>query len=495
MGVHAHGAVAKAKPCSSSSSSRRLFLLVVVLVVLIGSYCAAAAADEEMNSSSNRGSRSRRRRRSRSRRRAAATAADAVTPAPLMVPITILKSAVDSGAVCMDGTPPAYHLHPGSGAGNNSWIVNLEGGGWCNNVRACQFRKASRRGSSDLMEKEIPFGGIMSSSPVDNPDFYKWNRVKIRYCDGASFAGEGFDKENGFYFRGQRIWDATVRHLLSIGMASAEQVLLTGCSAGGLAVILHCDQFQAFFPRSTTVVKCLADAGLFLDASDVSGGRSLRSYYSDIVAMQGVAPNLPPACTARLDTTSVRRLLPCSFLATSSTKMHACMLLVQLVLTQCMAMAIGCNAMQCFFPQNVIDGINTPIFLLNAAYDVWQIQESLAPTGADPSGAWRACKSNHSACDASQMKFLQDFRDQMVASVNNGFAGSRSNGLFINSCFAHCQSELPMTWSDNAAGGGASPAIQSRGIAKSVGDWYFGRAQVKAIDCPYPCDRTCRNII
>ncbi|KAG0537560.1 hypothetical protein BDA96_03G159100 [Sorghum bicolor] len=420
MGVHAHGAVAKAKPCSSSSSSRRLFLLVVVLVVLIGSYCAAAAADEEMNSSSNRGSRSRRRRRSRSRRRAAATAADAVTPAPLMVPITILKSAVDSGAVCMDGTPPAYHLHPGSGAGNNSWIVNLEGGGWCNNVRACQFRKASRRGSSDLMEKEIPFGGIMSSSPVDNPDFYKWNRVKIRYCDGASFAGEGFDKENGFYFRGQRIWDATVRHLLSIGMASAEQVLLTGCSAGGLAVILHCDQFQAFFPRSTTVVKCLADAGLFLDASDVSGGRSLRSYYSDIVAMQGVAPNLPPACTARLDTTS------------------------------------------CFFPQNVIDGINTPIFLLNAAYDVWQIQESLAPTGADPSGAWRACKSNHSACDASQMKFLQDFRDQMVASVNNGFAGSRSNGLFINSCFAHCQSELPMTWSDNAAGGGASPAIQSR---------------------------------
>jgi len=25
-------------------------------------------------------------------------------------------------------------------------------------------------------------------------DFYNWNRVKIRYCDGASFAGEGFDK-------------------------------------------------------------------------------------------------------------------------------------------------------------------------------------------------------------------------------------------------------------------------------------------------------------
>ncbi|CAO2180080.1 unnamed protein product [Urochloa humidicola] len=429
------GVVASKKPCCRP-------LLLVLLLVLVGNCCveaAAVAADEQISSKGGGGSG---RRRSSSRRRAAAAA-------PLMVPITILKSAVDAGAVCMDGTPPAYHLDPGSGAGNNSWIVNLEGGGWCNNVRACQFRKTSRRGSSDLMEKEIPFGGIMSNSPVDNPDFYNWNRVKIRYCDGASFAGEGFDKENGFYFRGQRIWEATVRHLLSIGMASADKVLLTGCSAGGLAVILHCDEFQAFF-QPTTAVKCLADAGLFLDVVDVSEGRSRRSYYSDIVAMQGVAPNLPPACTARLDATS------------------------------------------CFFPENVIDGIKTPIFLLNAAYDVWQIQESLAPNAADPSGAWKACKSNRSACDASQMMFLQDFRDHMVATVR-GFSGSRSNGLFINSCFAHCQSELPATWS-NAAGGG-SPAIQNKGIAKSVGDWYFGRAEVKAIDCPYACDGTCRHII
>jgi len=78
-------------------------------------------------------------------------------------------------------------------------------------------------------------------------------------------------QENGFYFRGQRIWDAVIRHLLSIGMASADQVLLTGCSAGGLAVVLHCDEFQAFFPHTDaggrgTTVKCLADAGLFLDA-------------------------------------------------------------------------------------------------------------------------------------------------------------------------------------------------------------------------------------
>lgn len=32
---------------------------------------------------------------------------------------------------------------------------------------------------------------------------------------------------------------------------------------------------------------------------------------------------------------------------------------------------------------------------------------------------------------------------------------------------------------------------QLQAIATAVGDWYFDRATVKAIDCPYPCDKTC----
>ena len=70
----------------------------------------------------------------------------------------------------------------------------------------------------------------------------------------------------GLYVRGQRIWEEAIQHLLSMGMSSADQVLLTACSAGGLAAILHCDQFSAFFAGRNTTVKCLADAGLFLDA-------------------------------------------------------------------------------------------------------------------------------------------------------------------------------------------------------------------------------------
>lgn len=28
----------------------------------------------------------------------------------------------------------------------------------------------------------------------NSTDFYNWNRVRVRYCDSASFAGEGYDE-------------------------------------------------------------------------------------------------------------------------------------------------------------------------------------------------------------------------------------------------------------------------------------------------------------
>lgn len=42
------------------------------------------------------------------------------------------------------------------------------------------------------------------------------------------------------------------------------------------------------------------------------------------------------------------------------------------------------------------------------------------------------------------------FRNQMLNAIK-GFSRARQNGLFINSCFAHCQSERSDTWfADNS---------------------------------------------
>ncbi|KAL9233440.1 hypothetical protein vseg_008441 [Gypsophila vaccaria] len=365
---------------------------------------------------------------------------------PLMVPLTLIHGAAEKGAVCLDGTLPGYHWHRGFGSGANSWLIQLEGGGWCNNIRTCVYRKTTRRGSSKFMEKELAFTGILSNKPEENPDFFNWNRIKVRYCDGASFAGEGQDEANQMYFRGQRIWLAAMEELMANGMRTADRALLSGCSAGGLASILHCDEFAALFSGHTKV-KCLSDAGLFLDAMDVSGGHTLRTFFHGVVTYLGVEKNLPPSCTNHLDPTS------------------------------------------CFFPQNLIDHIKTPLFLLNAAYDAWQVQASLAPKSADPHHLWDQCKMNHARCSSNQIQFFQKFRHQMLNSVAE-FTRSRPNGLFINSCFAHCQSERQDTWFADD-----SPVMQNKPVAIAVGDWYFDRATTKLIDCPYPCDNSCHNLI
>ncbi|KAF3787380.1 Pectin acetylesterase 7 [Nymphaea thermarum] len=410
-----------------------------------------------------------------------------VTDIPVMVPLTLV-------AVCLDGTLPGYHLHRGFGSGANSWLIHLEGGAWCNTVGNCAFRKTTALGSSKFMEKQLPFTGILSNNPAENPDFFNWNRVRIRYCDGASFSGEGEDKVSNLYFRGQRIWLAAVEDLMSKGMRHAKQqtlliyslyvdftvisininlfelqivihilyfswycfevifsavaayllrvthaavqALLSGCSAGGLASILHCDEFHELFPRGTRV-KCLSDAGYFMDAKELA-------IYLYIKRGSNFSEALP--------------LVPLRW--------H-----------------------KCFFPQNLVANIRTPLFLLNAAYDSWQLQASLATQPADPHGHWTACKMNPAHCDASQIGFLQGFRMSMLNSLRS-FSSFRQNGLFVNSCFAHCQSESQDTWFADG-----SPTLGGKKIAAAVWDWYFERSEIKETDCAYPCDKTCHNLI
>lgn len=96
------------------------------------------------------------------------------------------------------------------------------------------------------MEKEIPFTGILSNSAEDNPgfhsikqpellyfcflhlqtpfphvlfpvvaDFFNWNRVKIRYCDGASFAGDSEHKVN-FYVLVLLKIEITLKYLMIV---------------------------------------------------------------------------------------------------------------------------------------------------------------------------------------------------------------------------------------------------------------------------------------
>ncbi|XP_050103023.1 pectin acetylesterase 8-like isoform X2 [Malus sylvestris] len=348
--------------------------------------------------------------------------------------------------MCLDGSAPAYHFDKGFGAGINNWLVHVEGGGWCNSVATCLDRKNNYRGSSTKMEKTMSFSGVLGNKQQTNPDFYNWNRIKVRYCDGSSFTGdvEAVDPATNLHFRGARVFRAIIDDLLAKGMKNAQTALLSGCSAGGLASILNCDNFHSLLPVGTKV-KCLADAGYFINAKTVSGSQYIQTFYSEVVALHGSAKNLPASCTSRM------------------------------------------SPGLCFFPQNVVPQTRTPIFFVNAAYDSWQIKNILAPGVADPKGAWKNCKLSIKNCSPSQLQTMQEYRLQFLNAVA-GASSSSSNGLFIDSCYAHCQIGTQETWLATD-----SPMLSKTTIAKAVGDWYYDRTPFKNIDCPYPCNPTCKN--
>ncbi|XP_061352229.1 pectin acetylesterase 8-like [Gastrolobium bilobum] len=364
----------------------------------------------------------------------------------ISVRITYVESAVPKGAVCLDGSPPAYHFDKGVGAGINNWIVHFEGGGWCNNVTTCLDRRDTRLGSSKKMDQQLSFSGFFSNSQKFNPDFYNWNRIKVRYCDGSSFTGdvEAVDPATNLHFRGARVFVAVIEDLLAKGMKNAKNAILSGCSAGGLTSILQCDHFKALLPTSTKV-KCLSDAGYFINVKDVSGAQHIQELYSQVVETHGSAKNLPTSCTSRL------------------------------------------SPGLCFFPQNVASQINTPIFFVNAAYDSWQIKNILAPGVADPHGQWRNCKLDIKNCSPGQLNTMQGFRTEFLKALSV-VGNSPSKGTFIDSCYAHCQTGMQETWLRND-----SPLLANTTIAKAVGDWFYERRSFHQIDCTYPCNPTCHN--
>ncbi|KAL0432673.1 UNVERIFIED_CONTAM: Pectin acetylesterase 8 [Sesamum latifolium] len=241
-----------------------------------------------------------------------------------LVDITLLKSAVSKGAVCLDGSPPAYFLQKGSGDGADNWLVYLEGGGWCASHDGCDQRTRTVVGSSNLRKGAAYFGQILSSDQTINPDFYNWNIVSVVYCDGSSYMETS--KE------GARIFDAIMEDLLAKGMKNAKNAILSGGSAGGLGTILHCDGFRALLP-SASRVKCISDSGFFIHAKDLPGAKKREQLFDFITAYHNINK-----------------------------------------------FVLYTKKIQCLFPKNIVKDIQTPFFFLESAFDDHQLKKHFFQT-------------------------------------------------------------------------------------------------------------------
>jgi hypothetical protein len=106
------------------------------------------------------------------------------------------------GAKCLGGQSPQYEISLNNST--SKWVLFLEGGGWCygkdakSTIDSCAgrggFTPPANTGAvftADGYDNSggADIGGIMAADPKINPDFYSWNKIFMRYCDGASFGG------------------------------------------------------------------------------------------------------------------------------------------------------------------------------------------------------------------------------------------------------------------------------------------------------------------
>ena len=189
------------------------------------------------------------------------------------VQVLLKEYVASTGARCLDGTPGAYYIRKGVGSGANKWYIHHQGGGWCESWDDCYARSNSSLGSSAGYASSTALkGGYFDPSPQVNPMMYNWNTVFMPYCDGGSFSGNNETittyKGKPLYYVGKRVREAVYDSLLQHqNLRAATDVVISGCSAGGLATFLHTDQWCDSLKRDATQrVKCvgLPDSGASL---------------------------------------------------------------------------------------------------------------------------------------------------------------------------------------------------------------------------------------
>ena len=341
-------------------------------------------------------------------------------------------------ARCLDGSPPGYYMRYASAPENaTKYVVYFQGGGWCTSAPDCHARAATSMGSSlawpdDVTALDVAAGGgVLSPDEVFNPDFASWNAVFVAYCDGGSFSGDRSEPtEDGLWFRGRAIMTSVVADLLvTKGMQYAEQVLMTGGSAGGLTVALHADYFRSLLPSSVRF-GAMIDAGWF-DPGIFSGAGSHAS-------------------GSALFEHEIRRMA--AFMnATSNAACEA---------------AYADDKATCMFAMAVFPYLQSDTFVSQSAYDSFQL------LSIDDIGCATYGDQDLHNCSAESMASIDAFgksmRESIKAAMNSSPHHSQSAGCFVSACITHVQNtpnEGHDEWDLQVAG---------RALRDVVRAWFFG---------------------
>ena len=336
----------------------------------------------------------------------------------------LIKFDTDSSAVCLDGTPGGYYYRKGT---DNVWLIEAEGGGWCVSLSDCLARSKTDLGSSS---KWAPTGcpgmdggsnGMFSNDCTINPYFCNSHGVHMNYCDGGSFASnlESPILYNGtsLYFQGRSILDETLSALLNLGMNEASLVVLKGCSAGGLATILHADYVSAFIKKNVpnAITVAVPDAGFFMDHNNTLGNPSYTPLYEWVAETMNVSTSVNNACV--------------SFYPPE-------------------------EQWRCFMAQYVAPFVTTPMFLAQDTMDSWQMTNIYQ----------LPCNPYHGSgnCNASELDLVRQYRKDMLVALQPVLSNPIHGG-FYTACVQHCHSNIDACYN--------SEIVQNQSMSQTLHYW------------------------
>jgi hypothetical protein len=152
----------------------------------------------------------------------------------------------DESPASLDGSPYGFYFSP-STTGSKKWSIYLQGGGWCYDEVDCYCRSQMGLGTSTLLKPTSKCG--CANPNEDGSVDQDCNCLWLPYLDGASFAGyrakpvpvPGIPNAT-VTFRGIKNLDAVIDFATKNGLAAAEEAVVYGTSAGGLATFLHVDR-------------------------------------------------------------------------------------------------------------------------------------------------------------------------------------------------------------------------------------------------------------
>ncbi|KAG6402614.1 hypothetical protein SASPL_134816 [Salvia splendens] len=263
---------------------------------------------------------------------------------------------------------------------------------------------------------------LLHSAVPKGADFYNWHKVYVHYCDGSLFMSDvdQVDPTNNLTFRGGRIYNVVMEELLGKGMRNAHNAILAGSSAGGLSTILHCDRFRALFPN-TTRVKCISDSGFFIRGEGELAKQS-ESHFAQVIAANELRSLLPTSCTSKRDPNL------------------------------------------CLFAEYLVEDVATPLFILEAAFDMYQLKHTffylfiyiqfnmlqiktnfiLTVPGLDRM-QWENCSKSLEQCNATEIGIIKDFGPIFKKTLMK-LGNSSSRGVFLDSCYLHLHFYSTYNW-------------------------------------------------